>query len=51
MGMLNFNEYYAFKTLNDKYIALGKDHVLYTWSLISGKLINQFKLPKDNDYS
>ena len=50
MGILSESDYLTFKVVNDTYIALGKDNVLYTWSLITGKLLCQNPL-KGKDYS
>lgn len=50
MGILDKEEYLAYKVINDRYIALSKEHVLYSWSLISGKLVSTFKLPDRYNY-
>lgn len=50
MGIIDEDQYLAFKVVGDKYIALGLDNVLYCWSMISGKMINQHKLV-GKDYS
>lgn len=50
-GIHQKNNYLAYRVYKDKYIALGKDNVLYTWSLVSGKLLYQHRLSDNYDYS
>ena len=52
MGMEKRPYYIATKVINDKFIALGKDNVLTTWDVLTGKIKKMCRLQESNqDYS
>jgi hypothetical protein len=44
IGINKVSDYFAFKVIKDKFIALNKTGELQTWNLITGKYIRGFKL-------
>jgi hypothetical protein len=64
IGMLNRSEYIISKKINDKFIVVDRKNNIQTWSIITGKLLTQYKLegydfttydifasdPSDNSY-
>jgi hypothetical protein len=50
LGMDKRETYLATAMIKDKFIALGRDNYLTTWSVLSGKLMNKTPLSFIQDY-
>ena len=51
IGMSNREDYLATKVVNDKFIALDIENTIYCWSVVTGKLLSNYPLSDDKDYS
>lgn len=50
IGMLDRDQYIACKKIKDKFISLDKRNIITTWSVLTGKLLIQYKF-EDFDLS
>jgi hypothetical protein len=50
-GMRKRSEYICFRKIHDKLIALDEDNVLTTWSVVTGKILEQNKIKNEIDFS
>lgn len=49
-GMKARSEYIVFRKINDKLIALDDDGCLTTWSVVTGKVLEQHKIRHEIDF-